>query len=78
MLVTYSQMLLIKNKATQSLIIKDLRPLKHYFLKDIMLISRRSRRTYIHHINIWKGMRRDEYDNHILIIHLFLHSIKHI
>jgi hypothetical protein len=25
-----------------------------------------------------KEMRRDEYDNHILIIHLFLHSIKHI
>jgi hypothetical protein len=43
-----------------------------------MLIRRRSRRTYLHHINIWQEMRRGEYDNHILIIHLFLHSIKHI
>jgi alpha-galactosidase len=34
MLVTYSQMLLIKNKATQLLKIKDLRPLKHYLLSN--------------------------------------------
>jgi hypothetical protein len=71
-------MLWIKNKTTQLLIIKDLRPSKHYFLKGIMLIRRRSRRTYIHHINIRKEMRRGEYDNYILIIHLLLHSIKHV
>jgi hypothetical protein len=28
--------------------------------------------------NTWAGMRRGEYDNCILIIHLFMHSIKHI
>jgi hypothetical protein len=32
-----SQMLYIKNKATQLLMIKDLRPLKHYLLLDIMI-----------------------------------------
>jgi hypothetical protein len=32
MLVTCSQMMWIKNKATQLLRIKDLRPLKHYLL----------------------------------------------
>jgi hypothetical protein len=34
MLVTCSQMLIIKNKATQLLMVKYLRPLKHYFLSD--------------------------------------------
>jgi hypothetical protein len=59
-------------------IIKDLRPSKHYFFAGIMLLRRRSRRTYLHHINTRIGMRRNKYDNYILIIHLFLHSIKHI
>jgi hypothetical protein len=30
-------MLLIKNKATQLLMVKDLRPSKYYFLPDIMI-----------------------------------------
>jgi hypothetical protein len=37
-----SQMLCIKNKATQLLMIKDLRPLTHYLLSDIMIFRRRS------------------------------------
>jgi hypothetical protein len=39
MLVTFSQMLWIKNKATQLLIIMDLRLPKHYLHMGIMLIS---------------------------------------
>jgi hypothetical protein len=78
MLATCSQMLWIKNKATQLLAITDLHPPKHYLRMGIMLIRRRSRRAYLHHINTWTEMQRDEYDNYILIIHLFLHSIKHI
>jgi hypothetical protein len=41
MLVTCSQMLQIKNKATQLLMVKDLRPSNHYFLLDIMIFRRR-------------------------------------
>jgi hypothetical protein len=37
-----SRMLYIKNKATQLLTIKDLRPSKHYLLRDIMIFGRRS------------------------------------
>jgi hypothetical protein len=37
-----SQMLYIKNKATQLLMIKDLRPSKNYLLWDIMIFRRRS------------------------------------
>jgi hypothetical protein len=37
MLFICSQMLLIKNKATQLLIVKDLCPLEYYFLSDIMI-----------------------------------------
>jgi hypothetical protein len=37
-----SQMLYIKNKATQLLTIRDLRPSKHYFPWDIMIYRRRS------------------------------------
>jgi hypothetical protein len=36
MLVTCSQILQIKNKATQLLMVKDLHPSKHYFLSDII------------------------------------------
>jgi hypothetical protein len=42
MLFTCSEMLLIKNKATQLLMVKDLCPSKHYFLSDIMIFRRRS------------------------------------
>jgi hypothetical protein len=41
-LVTCSQMLWIKNKATQVLMVKDLRPSKHYLPWDIMIFGRRS------------------------------------
>jgi hypothetical protein len=37
-----SRMLYTKNKATQLLIDKDLRPPKHYFPSDIMIFGRRS------------------------------------
>jgi hypothetical protein len=77
-LVTCSQTLWVKNKATQLIIIKDLRPSKHYFLTGIMLLRQRSIKTYLHYINARIGMRRNKYVNYILIIHLFLHSIKHI
>jgi hypothetical protein len=71
MLVTCPQMLRVKNKATQLLIIKDLRPSKHYILTCIMLLRRRSRKANLHHINIRIGMQRNKHDNYILIIYLF-------
>jgi hypothetical protein len=37
-----SRMLYIKNKATQLLMIRDLRPSKHYLPWDIMIFRRRS------------------------------------
>jgi hypothetical protein len=37
-----SQMLLIKNNATQLLMVEDLRASEHYFLSDIMIFRRRS------------------------------------
>jgi hypothetical protein len=37
-----SRILHIKNKATQLLMIRDLRPLKHYLPWDIMILRRRS------------------------------------
>jgi hypothetical protein len=36
------QQLSVKNKATQLLKVKDLRPSKHYFLSDIMISRQRS------------------------------------
>jgi hypothetical protein len=44
----FSQMLWIKNKATQLLSIGDLRLPKHYLPMDIMIIGRRSWRTCLH------------------------------
>jgi hypothetical protein len=78
MLATCSQMLWVNNKATQLLIIKDLRPSKHYSLTGLMPLKRRSRRTYLHHINTRIRIRRNKYGNYILIVHLFLHPINHI
>jgi hypothetical protein len=43
-----------------------------------MLLIRRSRRTYLHHINTRIGTRMNKYDNYILIVRLFLHSIIYI
>jgi hypothetical protein len=40
LLVTCSQLLWMKNKATQLLNVKDLRPSKHYLLLDIMIFRR--------------------------------------
>jgi hypothetical protein len=37
-----SRMLYIKNKATQLLMIKDVRPLKHYLLSGTMILRRRA------------------------------------
>ena len=73
-----SQMLWVKNKATWLLIVKNMLPPKHYLLTGIMLLGRRPRRAHLHHINTGIEMRRNEYDSHILIIHLLFHSIKHI
>jgi hypothetical protein len=50
LLVTCSQMLSIKNKATQLLKIKDLHPPKHYLLLDIMIFRRRPQRAYPRHM----------------------------
>jgi hypothetical protein len=50
LLVTCSRMLWIKNKATQLLIIMDLHLPKHYLHIRIMLIRRRSRRTYLYRL----------------------------
>jgi hypothetical protein len=46
-----SRMLYIKNKATQLLTIKELRPLKHYLLSGIMFLRRRVRRVNLHRLN---------------------------
>jgi hypothetical protein len=73
MLFTCSQILRIKNKATQLLIIMDLRLLKHYLRTDIILIRRRSRRTYLHQINIQTGVQKDKDDNGILLIHIYIY-----
>jgi hypothetical protein len=48
LLVTCSQMLWIKNKATQLLKSKDLRPLEHYLLSGIMVFRRRSQVTSLY------------------------------
>jgi hypothetical protein len=37
-----SQMIYIKNKATQLLMIKNLHPSKHYLLSGIMILKRRA------------------------------------
>jgi hypothetical protein len=39
LLVTCSQLMCIKSKATHLLYIKDFRPSKHYYLSDIMNIT---------------------------------------
>jgi hypothetical protein len=70
LLVTCSQKLYIKNKATQILMIKDIRPSKHYFLLDIIIFRRRSWRTYLHHFNMLRykhghKKRRKSMNNHL-------------
>jgi ribonuclease HI len=47
----------VKNKATQSLKIKDLRLSKHYLHIGIILIKRRSRKSRIHYL-----IRKKEYE----------------
>jgi hypothetical protein len=44
----------------------------------IIFIRRRSRRTYLHHILNKHEIQRNKRDNNILIIHLFLYSLKNI
>jgi hypothetical protein len=78
MLVTCSQMLYVNNKATQLLTIADLRLPKHYLHMGIMLIRRRSRRTYLHQLICEIGIQKDKGGNCISLIHLYLHSINHI
>jgi hypothetical protein len=78
MLVTRSQMLWIKNKATQLLIVRDLRPPKHYLPMGIILIKQRSRRTYLHHSISKHEIQKNKHDDSILIIHLLLYFMKHI
>jgi hypothetical protein len=78
LLVTCSQILDVKNKATQLLIVRDLRPLKHYLPMGIILIRRRSRKTYLHHSIGKHEIQRNKHGNIIFIIHLLLYFIKHI
>jgi hypothetical protein len=76
MLVTRSQMLWIKNKATQSLRINDLRLPKHDLHMEIILIKRRSRKTSIHYlIYEWK-CERIKMKTGSSSIHLYSCSIK--
>jgi hypothetical protein len=69
LLVTCSQMLWIKNKATKLLKIKDLRPPKYYLLLNIMIFRRRSWRTCLHHS--WES----EYIEIINVIHPHIYFI---
>jgi hypothetical protein len=60
MLGTCSQMLWVKNKATQRMLnVKVLRPSKHYNpFWEIMFFGRRLRRTYLRQSNIWMRKRK--------------------
>jgi hypothetical protein len=78
MLVTCSQMLYVKNKATQLLTIMNLRLPKHYLHMGIMLIKWRSRRTYLHQLIYEIGIRKDKDGNCISLINSYLHSMNHI
>jgi hypothetical protein len=70
-------MLYTKNKATQLLTIRDLRPSKHYFPWDIMIFERRSWRAYLRLHRRQKGGRdvrvitiqHEQYEG---TIHLFI------
>jgi hypothetical protein len=42
----------LRTRQHKMLMIKDLRPSKHYLLWDIMIFRRRSWRTYLHHLDI--------------------------
>jgi hypothetical protein len=60
-----SQMLYIKNKASQLLMNKNLRPSTHYLLSDIMIFRRRSWRTYLHHVSKQVQMKVHEIQENI-------------
>ena len=75
-----SQMQYIKNKATQLLTIKDLRPSNHYLLWDIMIFRRRSWRTYLHHLDKQIQVRIHEIqkiinNDHITVVYLYSYFI---
>jgi hypothetical protein len=58
-------MLYIKNKATQLLTIKDLCPSIHYLLLGLMILRRRSLRTYLHHLSKQVQMKVHEIQGNI-------------
>jgi hypothetical protein len=73
-----SQMLHIKNKVTQLLTIRGLRPSKHYLPLNIIIFRRRSWRTYLHHFS-GQNVNRDiwntkEYKQSSQIIRSFISS----
>jgi hypothetical protein len=53
----WSQMSWIKNKATQLLKIRDLRPLRHHLPTDMMIFRRKSSRTHLHHLQEWQFIK---------------------
>jgi hypothetical protein len=55
-----SEILYTKNKATQLLMIRDLRPSEHYIPSSIMIFRQRSWRTCLHHLNKQVRMRTHE------------------
>jgi hypothetical protein len=71
-----SRMLYTKNKATQLLTIRDLRPSKHYLPWDIMIFRRRPRRTYLHYFSKQRykkrHMKHREYEQSFQIIGPFI------
>jgi hypothetical protein len=83
LLGTCSQMLWVKDKATQNVKYqKALRPSNHYFLSDIVNLGRRSWRSYLHdHDKKWRTFKLNTESNTIIvniIINLFLIFIIHL
>jgi hypothetical protein len=80
---TCSQILWMKNKATQNVKYqKALRPTNHYFLSDIVNLGRRLWRSYLHNRNKkWRTFKQDiESDTIIvnIIINIFLLFITYL
>jgi hypothetical protein len=71
-----SRMLYTKNKATQLLTIRDLRPSKHHLPWDIMIFRRRLWRVYLHDFSEQRCkqryMKHREYKQSFQIIRLFI------
>jgi delta-aminolevulinic acid dehydratase/porphobilinogen synthase len=78
MLVTCSQMLYIKNKATQLLIITDLCLPKHFFPHGHSAHQTKVKKDMPSSFNMQIRTQKDEDNNCILLIYSYLYSIKHV